>query len=88
MKNSGAIKMYLAIAALLAIAEIVLLASGNGNLPVSGLVLFIMFYALAFSAQKSEKFKGLSFTLQIFAFVSFLCIFLKCSQTGALTQTR
>ena len=75
MKNSGAIKMYLAIAALLAIAEIVLLASGNGNLPVSGLVLFIMFYALAFSAQKSEKFKGLSFTLQIFAFVSFTLYF-------------
>ena len=67
--------MYLAIAALLAIAEIVLLASGNGNLPVSGLVLFIMFYALAFSAQKSEKFKGLSFTLQIFAFVSFTLYF-------------
>ena len=75
MKNSGQIKMYLALAGLLAIAEILLLASGNGKLPVSGLILFTMFYALAFSAQKSEKIKGLSFTLQIFAFVSFTMYF-------------
>lgn len=75
MKNSGASKMYLALAALLAIAEILLLATKNGKLPVSGLVLFAFFFALAFSAQKSEKFKGLSFTLQIFAFVSFTLYF-------------
>jgi BASS family bile acid:Na+ symporter len=75
MKNSGAMKMYLAMAGLLAIAEIVLLSTGNGKLPISGLVLFAFFYALAFSAQKSEKFKGLSFTLQIFAFVSFVLYF-------------
>jgi BASS family bile acid:Na+ symporter len=75
MKNSGAIKMYLAMAALLAIAEILLLVTKNGRLPISGLLLFAMFYSLAFSAQKSEKFKGLSFTLQIFAFVSFTLYF-------------
>lgn len=75
MKNSGKVKMYLAFAGLLAIAEILLLATGNGKLPVSGLVLFAFFYALAFSAQNSEKFKGLSFTLQIFAFVSFTLYF-------------
>jgi BASS family bile acid:Na+ symporter len=75
MKNSGASKMYLALAALLAIAEILLLATRNGKLPVSGLVLFSFFFALALSAQKSEKFKGLSFTLQIFAFVSFTLYF-------------
>jgi BASS family bile acid:Na+ symporter len=75
MKNSGAIKMYLAMAALLAIAEILLLVTKNGKLPISGLLLFAMFYALAFSAQKSEKFNGLSFTLQIFAFVSFTLYF-------------
>ncbi|MGB8491126.1 MAG: bile acid:sodium symporter family protein [Bacteroidales bacterium] len=75
MKNSGAMKMYLAMAALLAIAEILLLASGNGVLPVSGLVLFALFFSLALSAQKSEKFKGLFFTLQIFAFVSFTLYF-------------
>ena len=62
MKNSGATKMYFAMAALLAIAEVVLLATGNGKLPISGLVLFALFYALAFSAQKSEKFKGLCAT--------------------------
>lgn len=75
MKNSGATKMYLAMAGLLAIAEIILLSTGNGKLPISGLVLFAFFYSLAFSAQKSEKFKGLSFTLQIFAFVSFVLYF-------------
>ena len=75
MKNNGIMKMYLAMAGLLAIAEILLLASGNGKLPVSGLILFALFYLLAFSAQKSEKFRGLSFTLQIFAFVSFTMYF-------------
>jgi bile acid:Na+ symporter, BASS family len=75
MKNSGATKMYLAIAALIAVAEILLLATGNGKLPISGLVLFAFFYALAIGAQRSEKFKGLSFTLQIFAFVSFTLYF-------------
>ena len=75
MKNSGAMKMYLVVAGLLAIAEILLLATGNGKLPISGLVLFAFFFALAFSVQKSEKFKGLSFTLQIFAFVSFTLYF-------------
>lgn len=75
MKNSGAMIMYFGLAVLLAIAEIVLLATGNAKLPISGLVLFAMFYALAFSAQNTEKLKGLSFTLQIFAFVSFTLYF-------------
>ena len=75
MKNSAATKMFLALAGLLAIAEILLLSSSNANLPISGLVLFGLFYMLAFAAQKSEKFKGLSFTLQIFAFVSFTLYF-------------
>ncbi len=75
MKNSAAVKMFLAFAGLLAIAEILLLTSNNGNLPISGLVLFGLFYALAFAAQRTEKFKGLSFTLQIFAFVSFTLYF-------------
>jgi bile acid:Na+ symporter, BASS family len=75
MKNSGAMKMYLAMAGLLAVAEILLLTTGNGKLPISGLVLFGFFFALALSAQKSEKLKGLSFTLQIFAFVSFTLYF-------------
>jgi len=75
MKNTTAIKMYLAMAGLLALAEILLLATGNGKLPISGLILFGLFYALAIGAQKSEKFKGLSFTLQIFAFVSFTLYF-------------
>lgn len=75
MNNSGEIKLYLSIAALLTVAEILLLASGNGNLPISGVVLFALFYAFAFSVQKSESLKGLSFTMQIFAFVSFTLYF-------------
>lgn len=62
MKNSGSMKMYLAFAALLAIAEILLLAFGKGSLPISGLILFVMFYAIAFAVQYTEKLKGLSFT--------------------------
>ena len=57
MKNSGAMKMYLAMAVLLAIAEILLLATGNGKLPIAGLVLFECFYALALSVQKYGKTK-------------------------------
>jgi len=75
MENKNAIKMFLAMAGLIAIAEIALLTSGNGSLPISGVALFVFFYALAFAAQRSEKFKGLSFTLQIFAFVSFTLYF-------------
>jgi BASS family bile acid:Na+ symporter len=75
MKNSGAMKMYLAFAILLAIAEVVLLVFGKANLPISGLILFVMFYAIAFCVQNTEKLKGLSFTFQIFAFVSFTLYF-------------
>lgn len=75
MKNSNSPKMYLVMASLIAIMEIVLLATGNGKLPISGLVLFAFFFSLSISAQKSGKFKGLSFTLQIFAFVSFVLYF-------------
>src|SRR5664280_2747478 len=75
MKNNGAMKMYLALAVLLAIAEIVLLSFSKGSLPISGLILFVMFYALAFTVQRTEKLKGLSFTFQIFAFVSLTLYF-------------
>jgi BASS family bile acid:Na+ symporter len=75
MKNSGAMKMYLGLAILLAIAEIVILVLGKGGHPASGLILFAMFYALSFTVRKTEKLKGLSFTCQIFAFVSFTLYF-------------
>ena len=75
MKNSGEMKMFLALAVLLAFAETLLLIFGKGNLPISGLILFAMFYALAFTVQRTEKLKGLSFTCQIFAFVSFTLYF-------------
>jgi BASS family bile acid:Na+ symporter len=75
MKKFGDMKMFLSVAILIALAEIVILAIGKGGLPVNGLILFIMFYALAFTVQKTEKLKGLSFTMQIFAFVSFTLYF-------------
>jgi BASS family bile acid:Na+ symporter len=75
MKNSGEMKMFLALAVLLAIAETLLLVFGKAHLPISGLILFIMFYALSFTVQRTEKLKGLSFTMQIFAFVSFTLYF-------------
>jgi len=71
MNSKATLKMYLAIGGLFAIAEIILLATGKGNLPISGILLFVLFYALSFVAKKSEKFKGLTFTMQILAFISF-----------------
>lgn len=75
MKDSTRSRMYLSVATLLAIAETLLLLSGNGALPVSGLVLFTMFYALAYSVKFTEKLKGISYTCQIFAWVSFTLFF-------------
>jgi bile acid:Na+ symporter, BASS family len=75
MKNFGSIKMFLSLAILLAVAEILIIATGNGSNPASGLILFVLFYALSFTVQKTEKLKGLSFTCQIFAFVSFTLYF-------------
>jgi bile acid:Na+ symporter, BASS family len=75
MKNTGALKVFLSLAIIFALAEILLLVLGKGSLPVSGLILFVMFYALAFAVQRTEKLKGLSFTCQIFAFVSFTLYF-------------
>jgi BASS family bile acid:Na+ symporter len=75
MKDATKNKMYLGIAILLVIAEILLIASGNGRLPISGLVMFTLFYAFAFSVRYTERFKGLSFTFQIFAFVAFTLFF-------------
>lgn len=75
MKNTGALKIFLSLAIIFALAEVLLLVLGKGSLPVSGLILFVMFYALAFAVQRTEKLKGLSFTCQIFAFVSFTLYF-------------
>jgi BASS family bile acid:Na+ symporter len=56
-------------------AELALLFSGMGGRPVSGIVLFLMFYALAYNVKGSKAFSGLSFTFQIFAFVSLALYF-------------
>ena len=41
MTDATKSKMYLGVAVILVIAEILLMAFGNGRLPISGLVLFI-----------------------------------------------
>ena len=68
MKNSGEMKMYLAMAALLAIAEILLLATGNGNLPISGVVLFALFLCPGFQCTEIGK------TQRIFLYTANFCI--------------
>ena len=75
MENSAKCKMYLVGALLLAIGETVLILSGHGNLPISGLVLFGIFLALSTSVKYTEKFKGLSFTFLIFACCAFTLYF-------------
>jgi len=75
MNNKTAIRTIMIIAGLFAIAEIIVLFTQNGNLPISGILLFIFFFVLSFGAKRSEKFKGLTFTLQILAFVSFALYF-------------
>jgi len=75
MTDTTKSRMYLIVAAMLAAAELLLITTGNGALPISGLALFILFYALAYSVQFTEKLKGLSYTCQIFAWVSFTLFF-------------
>lgn len=65
----------LAAAAGLLIAETALIVNGHGGLPVSGLVLFLMFYAVSISLKGRKTLSGLSFTFQIFAMVSLALYF-------------
>ena len=62
--------MYLSVALLLIVAEILLLAFRKADLPIAGIVLFIMFYGFAYSVRYTPKLKGLSYTFQIFGWVS------------------
>ncbi len=75
MENTAKSKMYLAAAVSLAICGTVLILFHKAGLPVSGLVLFGIFYALSFAVKYTEKFKGLSFTFLIFACCAFTLYF-------------
>jgi BASS family bile acid:Na+ symporter len=75
MTDLSRTRLYLGGALLLATAETILAASGNGSLPVSGVVLFLLFYLLAQSVRYTKTWSGLAFTFQIFAFVSFTLYF-------------
>jgi BASS family bile acid:Na+ symporter len=66
---------YLAGALLLMLAVLLLVVTGNGALPVVGVALFAMFYAFAYAVQCTTALSGLSFTLQILAFVAFTLYF-------------
>jgi BASS family bile acid:Na+ symporter len=59
----------------LLVAEAALVLGGHGGLPVSGLVLFLMFYAVSVSFKHRKRLSGLSFTFQIFAMVSLALYF-------------
>lgn len=75
MQDATRSKIYLGAAVALVLAEVLLMAFGKAGLPISGLVLFIMFYAFSYSVKFTQRFKGLSFTFQIFAFVAFTLFF-------------
>ncbi|MBN1973586.1 MAG: bile acid:sodium symporter family protein [Sedimentisphaerales bacterium] len=75
MEHTSKCKTYLISAFFLTICEFVLILSGHGSLPVSGLLLFGIFLALSFAVKYTEKFKGLSFTFLIFACCAFTLYF-------------
>lgn len=57
------------------VSTLLLVLTGNGALPVVGVVLFVMFYAFAYAVAHTKTLSGLSFTFQIFAFVAFTLYF-------------
>lgn len=75
MTQASQRNMYLGGALLLMLAEAILLIGRNGALPVSGLVLFLMFYAFSYAVKNTKTLTGLAFTFQIFALVSLALYF-------------
>jgi len=73
MTDTSNRNLYLGGALVLMMAEIILIVSGNGALPVSGMALFLMFYAFSYSVRHTKTLSGLAFTFQIF--VSFTLYF-------------
>ena len=68
-------KTYLASACFLAIGELLLIIFGQAKLPISGLLLFGIFFALSIAVKHTVRFKGLSFTFLIFACCAFTLYF-------------
>jgi BASS family bile acid:Na+ symporter len=67
--------MYLSGALAILVAESMLVARGKGALPVSGLALFLMFYAFSYVVKNTKTLAGLAFTFQIFAFCALAMYF-------------
>lgn len=75
MSETAIRNIYLSGAMLLMGATALLVFTGNGTLPVMGVVLFMMFYAFADAVKHTKVLSGLTFTFQIFAFVAFTLYF-------------
>jgi BASS family bile acid:Na+ symporter len=75
MAEASQRNLYLSGALGLLLAELILLVRGKGGLPVSGLILFLMFYAFSFAVKNTKTLSGLTFTFQIFAFCAFALYF-------------
>jgi len=71
MTTTSLRNLYLSGALGLLLFEIILGLTGNIGLPISGLVLFMMFYAFSYTVKNTKTLSGLAFTFQIFAFVAF-----------------
>jgi bile acid:Na+ symporter, BASS family len=75
MTQASQRNMYLGGALALLAGEGVLLALGNGGLPLSGVLLFLMFYAFSYTVKNTKTLAGLAFTFQIAAFCAFTMYF-------------
>jgi bile acid:Na+ symporter, BASS family len=67
--------MFLSGALIMLLAEIFLGLTGKAGQSISGVVLFLMFYAFSYMVKNTKTFSGLAFTFQIFAYVSFTMYF-------------
>lgn len=75
MTQASQRNMYLSGALAILLAESLLLLRGKGGLPVSGLALFLMFYAFSYAVKNTKTLAGLAFTFQIFAFCALALYF-------------
>jgi len=75
MTSASQRNLYLSGALAILIGESILLFRGKGGLPVSGLALFLMFYAFSYTVKNTKTLSGLAFTFQIFAFCAFALYF-------------
>ena len=78
MENTAKSKMYLAAAVSLAICGTMLILFHKAGLPVSGLVLFGIFYALSFAVKYTDKRKKNIKNIQKFLkiYYRYMCLYI------------